>query len=286
VRHKLTRKDARKIMPRGKPYARRKTTRKPRGSYRGAVLPRWMKGETKHILANDNCNSSENTSVDGNNTTTYEMNARAGETAMNIGDIKVWTMNPCAQGTKAFERNGRSIDGTYLRVQGHVRNDSSNKKCYVRMMALSVKGGSDVSGDRSGAPFVKDQLFKRIDDSIAGFAVPAASTAGSGSAAVRTLQLGVNKNLYTVLFDQKFQLADNGESFGSQDRLFDFKTKLKTRSKFGGTGAFSHEKGQIIFVVMTVDPLCGEVDADLATDGALNSKIALEFESKYSYKDF
>ena len=54
VRHYLTRKHARKTMPRGgKPYARRTTTRKPKGAYRGALMPKWAKGETKHALVHD-----------------------------------------------------------------------------------------------------------------------------------------------------------------------------------------------------------------------------------------
>ena len=42
----------------GKPYAKRRmTSRKPKGTYRGAVLPRQFRGETKHILINDACRS-------------------------------------------------------------------------------------------------------------------------------------------------------------------------------------------------------------------------------------
>ena len=298
VRHNLTRKNARKTMPRGgKPYARRKTMRKPKGAYRGAILPKWAKGETKHILMNDSC-TINGTSVPGT-TDGNGFTAHSSETAMNIGAIKSWSMNPCKQGTAADSRNGRSIDGTYLRVQGHIRNASdvgtngqhgNQGKSYVRMLVLAVKGHQAVpsstnsstsvtfDGTRLAAPLITTQLFKRIDGSVVGFEVPS-SSGGSGAAAVRTLQLPVNKGLYTVLADQKFQLANETESFGSSDRLFDLKMKLKQRTQFGDEHSDSFEKNQLVFVVMTVDPQC----ADSAPSG---TPIKIEFESKYSYKDF
>merc|ERR1711959_837818 len=73
--------------------------------------------------------------------------AQTGETNLDIGELKVWSLNPMKQGNGITERNGRSVDGVYLRIQGHIRNTSptsgtnANKKAYVRMMVLAVKGG-------------------------------------------------------------------------------------------------------------------------------------------------
>lgn len=288
VRHNLTRKDARKTMPRGKPYARRKTMTKPRGAYRGALMPRWAKGETKHILTNDNCSTNKaHVAVGDTSEASTGLTTRAGETAMNIGEIKTWSLNPCAQGTASNQRNGRSIDGTYCRVQGHIRNTSDSEKAYVRFLILAVKGGTDQSTTRAGAPFVTDQLFKRIDGEVSGFSAVSSAASASGSTLVRSLQLGVNKNLYTVLVDQKFQLASTSESFGSSDRLFDFKTKLKQRTSYGNAKAFSHEKNQLVFVCMTVDPQCRSTTiGDLTPSEVRDNRIQIEWEGKYSFKDF
>lgn len=288
VRHNLTRKDAHKTMPRGKPYARRKTMTKPKGGYRGALMPRWVKGETKHILTNDNCPTDKaHVAVGTSSDATTGLVARAGETTLDIGEIKTWSLNPCAQGNASNQRNGRSIDGTYCRVQGHIRNTSDTEKAYIRFLILAVKGGTDQSSTRAGAPFVTDQLFKRIDGEVAGFSAVSTAQTASGSTLVRSLQLGVNKNLYTVLVDQKFQLASTAESFGSSDRLFDFKTKLKQRTSFGNDKAFSHEKNQLVFVCMTVDPECRSTTiGELTPAEVRDSKISIEFEGKYSYKDF
>ena len=58
VRHKNARKVLNKMPAGGKPYAKRRmTSRKPKGAYRGAVMPRWAKGETKHILVHDGMSS-------------------------------------------------------------------------------------------------------------------------------------------------------------------------------------------------------------------------------------
>lgn len=287
VRHNLTRKNARKIMPRGKPYARRKTMTKPKGAYRGALMPRWAKGETKHILTNDNCPTNKAHIAVGNTAeSSTGLANRGGETTMDIGEILTWSLNPCAQGTSSNTRNGRSIDGTYCRVQGHIRNTSPSEKAYVRFLILAVKGGTDQSVTRAGAPFVTDQLFKRIDGEVAGFAAVSTNQAASGSTLVRSLQLGVNKNLYTVLVDQKFQLASTAESFGSSDRLFDFKTKLKQRTSFGNDKAYSFEKNQLVFVCMTVDPECRSTTVGDLDPEVRDGRISLEFEGKYSYKDF
>lgn len=295
VRHKNARSTLKKMPRGGKPYARGRTSmKKPKGAYRGAVMPRWAKGETKHILANDNCsitiaaNATGLGSLADTETGVVDRDAAGvGEEAMNIGACHAWCMNPIKQGNGQTDRNGRSVDGTYLRIQGHLRNDSSVKKAYVRMVVLAVKGGisSGSTGERMGAPFVQGQLFKRIDGTVTGF-IPPNGTAGTGSAAVRTLQLPINKSLYTVLYDQKMQLADNQESFGSADRLFDAKIALKQRTQYGSAKADSFEKNQLVFVVMTVDPLCGDAAPTGTGENDLGGKVKIEFESKYSYKDF
>jgi len=304
VRHKNARTVLKKMPRGGKPYAKRRmTSKKPKGAYRGAVMPKWAKGETKHILANDNCSTSIAASAGGLGTIavngtagiTSRDDSTTGEKPMNVGDLQAWCLNPIEQGTDQYQRNGRSVDGTYVRVQGHIRNAHDNSKAYVRMLLLAVKGGvsGTASDTRMGAPFVSTQLFKRIDGTVAPFTVPtsgyvsgtsgAITPTGQGSALVRTLQLPVNKSLYTVLADQKMQLADTGESFGSSDRLFDLKVPLKQRTSFGGPKCDSFEKNQLVFVVMTVDPLC----SDLAPSSAPSAgAIKIEFESKYSYKDF
>ena len=301
VRHKNARTVLKKMPAGGKPYARRrKSMKKPKGAYRGALMPRWAKGETKHILANDNCDITIASNVTGLGSLTNDTDtgivprdgatgSAEGEEVMDIGACHTWCLNPVKQGTGQTDRNGRSVDGTYLRIQGHIRNGSSKKKAYVRMVVLAVKGGisSGSSGTRMGAPFVQGQLFKRIDGTVTGFVEPSGTT-GQGAAAVRTLQLPINKSLYTVLYDQKMQLADNQESFGSADRLFDAKIALKQRTTYGGPKADAFEKNQLVFCVMTVDPLCGDAapaTSTPASDQDLKDMIHLEFESKYSYKD-
>lgn len=263
-------------------------------------MPRWAKGETKHILANDNCDITIAAAVTGLGSLTNDTDTgivtrdvtgsgHVGEEVMDIGACHAWCLNPVKQGTGQSDRNGRSVDGTYLRIQGHIRNASTKRKSYVRMVVLAVKGGisSSGTGTRMGAPFVQGQLFKRIDGSVTGFIEPT-GTGGQGAALVRTLQLPINKSLYTVLYDQKMQLADNQESFGSADRLFDAKIPLKQRTTYGGPKADAFEKNQLVFAVMTVDPLCGDaapVTSDPVSEEDLKDKIHLEFESKYSYKD-
>ena len=284
VRHKNARTVLKKMPAGGKPYARgRKSMKKPKGAYRGAVMPKWAKGETKHILMNDQC-------VTVNPATTHAskgnpFTAHGDETVMSIGELKAWSLNPCLQGNDITQRNGRSIDGTYLRVQGHIRNASTTDKAYVRMMVLAVKGGqtasvtvsSSVAGGTAKAAFLESSLFKRIDGSIVGFEDGTAG--GDGAKRVRSLQLPVNKTLYTVLADQKMQLANTTESFGSSDRLFDLKIPLKQRTLFGTSDdSSSFEKNQLVFVVYSANPKCD----DTLTANA----IPIEFESKYSYKDF
>merc|ERR1712147_103635 len=84
-------------------------------------------------------------------------------------------------------------------------------------------GGAGVGPDgttantKGKAPLVMSNLFKRIDGSITGFT--AATNEATAVASVRSLQLPVNKSLYTVLSDQKMQLASAKESF---DRLIDY----------------------------------------------------------------
>ena len=126
------------------------------------------------------------------------------------------------------------------------------------------------------------QLFKKIDGTIVGFDESAA--AGKAAARMRSLQLGVNKGTYTLLADRKFELSASSEGFGASDRLFDMKMPLKQRTTFADEHIDSWEKNQLVFVVMTVDPNMND-SAIGATDSRAGA-IQLEFESKYSYKDF
>ena len=284
VRHKNARKVLNKMPAGGKPYAKRRmTSRKPKGAYRGAVMPRWAKGETKHILAHDGMSSGTSNApvttscAELTKTNLSTITAATGaETALQLGKIESWCLNPCPQGNEQTSRNGRSIDGTYLRIQGHIRNRDASNKAYVRMMVLSVKGGQ-ADGK---AKFNEDTLFKKIDGNVVGY--DEGETSGDGSKRVRSLQLPVNKQMYTLLYDQKMQLANTTESFGSSDRLFDAKIALKQKTKFFDEHAASFENNQLVFVVYTVDPTCA--DSLVALSGSTG--IALEFESKYSYKDF
>jgi len=304
VRHNNARKVLNKMPAGGKSYAqRRMTSRKPKGAYRGAVMPRWAKGETKHIIAGDGCTEGIATQ-----TATALIDAATGVHArdkakeITIGNVAHFSLNPVAQGSGQYQRNGRSVDGTYLRIQGHIFNaagahstastndnvgDYGNQKAYVRMLVLAVKGNTNTGGAGVGpdgttantkgkAPLVMSNLFKRIDGSITGFT--AATNEATAVASVRSLQLPVNKSLYTVLSDQKMQLASAKESFGSSDRLFDLKIPLKQKTVWASAEADTFEKNQLVFVVMTVDPSCNNT---IPTE-----KIHLEFESKYSYKDF
>jgi len=311
VRHKNTRTTLKKMPAGGKPYARgRKSMKKPKGAYRGAVMPRFMKGETKHILWQDS--QDDLTAAAGNaDTASGKLAAPAASdihATLDIGDIKQWSMNPVEQGTSRTQRNGASVDGTYLRIQGHLANQgyladgmnvdhdgdsttqavaqvnaNAKQRAYVRMLVLSVKGGRGLAGpgDRPKANFEKTQLFKKIDGTIVGFD----ETVGGGKAAarMRTLQLGVNKGTYTLLADRKFELSSSAEGFGASDRLFDMKIPLKQRTTFADGKADSWEKNQIVFCVMTVDPNMN--DSAIGTSSRANA-IQLEFESKYSYKDF
>jgi hypothetical protein len=298
VRHKNARTVLKKMPAGGKPYARgRKSMKKPKGAYRGAVMPRWAKGETKHILMNDGCRSGDTVggvaAVDTEALTTVSgdgLIALGGETAQHIGELKSWCLNPIKQDLTITGRNGRQVDATYCRIQGHIRNASSVKtvdgtgdtisaqKAYVRMLVLMVKG------NRSGedlATFSPGDMFRKIDNSVVGYTIPNATAApnGSGAKAVRSLQLPVNKSLYTVLADQKMQLANKHESFGSSDRLFDLKIPLKQKIKFNdASSSCSFRTNQLVFVVYSCDPEC----YDVAPAGA---DLKLEFESKFSYKD-
>ena len=290
VRHKNARTVLKKMPAGGKPYARgRKSMKKPKGAYRGAVMPRWAKGETKHILINDQCTTVDPATT--HNSKSDPFTANGVETQLDIGELKAWSLNPCLQGNDVAQRNGRSIDGTYLRVQGHIRNAQTGtgtgqtSKAYVRMLVLAVKGGqtaattlsSTVAGGTAKAAFIETSLFKKIDGSIVGF--DGGTGTGDGAKRVRSLQLPVNKTLYTVLADQKMQLATQGESFGSSDRLFDLKIPIKQRTVFGTSDdSSSFEKNQLVFVVYSADPKCG--------DALVSNALPLEFESKYSFKDF
>ena len=292
VRHKNARTVLNKMPAGGKPYARgRKSMKSRKGTYRGAVLPRQFRGETKHILINDACRSDVSGAVQTGtlggatvDTNAGYLKSSVGEKSQKIGELHSWCLNPILQNNKITGRNGRQVDATYLRIQGHIRNNAvtsgqnasdNTNKAYVRMMVLLVKGNRP---DNDHATFSSSDMFKKIDGSVVGYTTPS-TAAGSGSAAVRTLQLEVNKGLYTKLYDQKMQLANKGESFGSSDRLFDAKIPLKQKIKFtDGDNADSFQTNQLVFVVYTVDPECR--DAAPSVD-----EIKLEFESKFSYKD-
>ena len=289
VRHNNARKVLNKMPAGGKPYAKRRmTSRKPKGAYRGAIMPRWAKGETKHILMNDQCRytSAVTTGVNPSSLqaqTGSGLVSQAGETLLDIGELAAWSLNPMKQGNGITERNGRSVDGTYCRIQGHIRNSGGiGVKAYVRMLVLMDKGGHmDATAADRGAPFNKSSLFKKIDGSIKAF--DDTNTGHAGEARVRSLQLPINKSEYTVLADQKMQLASSAESFGSSDRLFDLKIPLKQKTSWHeSTKCDSFEKNQLVFVIYSADPNCNSdtQHADLA------DQLHLEFESKYSYKDF
>lgn len=288
VRHNNARKVLNKMPAGGKSYAKRRmTSRKPKGAYRGAVMPRWAKGETKHILVHDGMSSGTSncpvTTTCGELTKAQLNTGLAvvnGEKVLALGKIESWCLNPCPQGNEAKSRNGRSIDGTYLRIQGHIRNRDGTNKAYVRMLVLSVKGGQS-SGK---AAFNEGTLFKKIDGSVVGY--EEGESSGDGSKRVRSLQLPVNKQMFTVLYDQKMQLANTTESFGSSDRLFDAKIALKQKTKFFDEHAASFENNQLVFVAYTVDPTCSDTLITVDNTSGSETGIALEFESKYSYKDF
>ena len=155
---------------------------------------------------------------------------------------------------------------------------------------MAVKGnkgfgatGTD-NANRPVANFDKNQLFKKIDGSVVGFDTTTDGTVGVASSRVRSLQLGVNKSYYTLLADRKFELSGTSEGFGSSDRLFDMKIPLKQKTTFADGHVDAWEKNQIVLVAMTVDPNMN--DAAIASSDARKDAIQLEFESKYSYKDF
>jgi len=302
VRHKNARKVLKKMPSGGRPYAKRRP--KGKAGYRGVVTPKWMKGETKHILVTDNGHATAAlglTAAGATKTATEYRTLVSGysddHSTMNIGAIAAWSLNPVGQGLTREDRNGQSIDGTYCRVQGHIHNVSNNgtgsiqsagqQRAYVRMLVLAVKGGRAVgvagTAGRPIANFDKAQLFKKIDGSVVGFDDSVAG--GKASARVRTLQLGVNKSYYTLLSDRKYELSGTSEGFGSSDRLFDIKIPLKQKSTYADEHVDAWEKNQIVLVCMTVDPNMNDTVIDASGD-ARKDAIQLEFESKYSYKDF
>ena len=304
VRHKLTRK-----MPR---YSKRRTTRrkpyKKRG-YRGAVMPRWAKGETKHILSHDNCTTLAGVSGSSVGTVVSGIDPVGSHSMMALGDIQAWTLNPVQQGTSKVQRNGASIDGTYLRIQGHIHNTltrdggaanqsstSSGGRAYVRMLVLAVKGQAATAGGVSTeaqpkASFFKENMFKKINGDIVGFDTGVST--GDGSKRVRSLQLPINRSAYTVLADMKHELSAIDEGFGASDRLFDKKIKLKQRTTFSDGACNTFEKNQLVLVMYTVDPQMRDtkvaeyvLDANNNVTTTVSKGVGIEFESKYSFKDF
>ena len=292
-------------------------SRRPKGAYRGATIPRWMKGETKHILVHDNCGHNVfagDTTGDPAHlgTAAYQTGGTSAsgrvQTGITIGTAKAYCLNPMKQGNDKFERNGRSVDGTYLRVQGHIHNKATvafdettgaaaatnpiQQRAYVRMLIMSCKGGNSPhsftdNGETTAigrAPLLPTQLFKKIDGSV----VPwdEEISAAAATARVRSLQLPINKAMYTVLSDQTFQLSAATEGFGSSDILFDKKIKLKQRTTWSSTNADSFQKNQLVALFITVDPHMYYQAGSNAAPASLTDKIELEFESKYSYKDF
>jgi len=290
-------------------------SRRPKGAYRGATIPKWMKGETKHILVHDGNQqsaafTSPYTNAAGIDASTANVTGGTHTTShkMDIGDIVTYSLNPMKQGNDKDQRNGRSVDGTYLRIQGHIHNKATKsptgtlqsgsttvvtdsdiqQRAYVRMLILSCKGGQPsgtVPGQVGSAPFDADHLYKKIDGSIHAFNKDYGEV--QAAARVRSLQLPVNKSLYTVLSDQTFQLSAATEGFGSSDILFDKKIKLKQRTTWHDSAKpDSFQKNQLVAVFMTVDPhMYGSANIS-ARPAQLADKIELEFESKYSYKDF
>merc|ERR1712072_1296310 len=133
-------------------------------------------------------------------------------------------------------------------------------------------------------PFYRN-FFKKIDGSIHGFTEDV--SAAEASKRVRSLQLPVNKSRYAVLSDQTFQLSAATEGFGSSDILFDKKIKLKQRTTWHDSAKpDSFQKNQLVAVFMTVDPHMYGSSSLSSRPSQLGDKIELEFESKYSYKDF
>lgn len=301
VRHKNARTVLNKMPAGGKSYAKRRP--KGKAGYRGVITPKWMKGETKHVLVTDGALNQLGLTSASATKTAEEYRTLVGtytddHSVMNIGAIAAWSLNPVGQGLTREDRNGQSIDGTYCRIQGHIHNVSNNtagsiqsagqQRAYVRMLVLACKGGRAVGiAGTSGRPvanFDKEQLFKKIDGSVVGFDTTIDGTSGHASSRVRSLQLGINKQYYTLLSDRKYELSGTSEGFGSSDRLFDIKIPLKQKTTFSDGHVDSWEKNQLVLVCMTVDPNMN--DAAIATTDARKDAIQLEFESKYSYKDF
>ncbi|MDB4331418.1 hypothetical protein N9987_00765, partial [bacterium] len=186
VRHKNARKVFNKMPAGGKSYAKRRP--KGKAGYRGVITPKWMKGETKHILVTDNGHATAALGLTAAGATktadeyrSYVSDFTDDHSTMDIGDIAAWSLNPVGQGLTREDRNGQSIDGTYCRIQGHIHNVSNTttnsiqgagqQRAYVRMLVLAVKGGRGTANtsDRPVANFDKAQLFKKIDGSVVGF---------------------------------------------------------------------------------------------------------------------
>lgn len=165
--------------------------------------------------------------------------------------------------------------------------------CLLREKTNNPTGAS--SNANPEAKFNEHTLFKKIDGSVVGW--NDTTSAGAGTARVRSLQLPINRGDYTVLADMKHELSAIDEGFGASDRMFDKKIKLKQRTTWTDDKCDRFEKNHLVLVTMVVDPIMRDTKVGLAavaanpgadppTLAAPAKGIALEFESKYSYKDF
>ena len=91
----------------------------------------------------------------------------------------------------------------------------------------------------------------------------------------------------------KHELSAIDEGFGASDRLFDKKIKLKQRTTFSDGACNTFEKNQLVLVMYTVDPQMRdtkvaeyELDSNNALTTTVSKGVGIEFESKYSFKDF
>ena len=204
-------------------------------------------------------------------------------------------------GTKQYQEGGENEGRNVLTMgmfSGPRNEEGQRTGDYVGSTSVVTEtpGEMVVQGEEGSAlrrgeveAWSQDRKQEKTGDNLYAGVTEEGTSSGAGSKRVRSLQLEVNKQMFTKLYDQKMQLATTEESFGSSDRLFDAKIPLKQKTKFFDTHAASFESNQLVFVVYTVDPTCQDTLVSLTdAQGNLQSDkgIALEFESKYSYKDF